>query len=234
MYGAARLSCARQQGGRSEARQRIARDAFTLPPGVGPGRAVSDRDTDPGQRMDRHLPDSLAECLTRIGNREVDALSDLYRATSSRLLAICLRITQSRVAAEDVLQEVYLKIWNRAAGYDPERAEPMVWLSTLARNSAIDWYRAQARKPVATLADAGILIDEAAPADEAMIERERTEQVASILGDLRSEHREMIRAIYFEGLTYAELAEREGVPLGTVKSRIHRILAVMAKAWCHD
>ena len=195
---------------------------------------VSERDAPVIGSQLSHAQDSLADCLGRIGERDIAALSELYRATSARLMAICLRFTQSRVTAEDVLQEVYLKVWNRSSGYDRSRAEPMVWLAALARHSAIDFYRAQARRPVSALTDAGILVDGAMPADEELIRREQSELVAAMVSELRSEHRAMIRAIYFEGLTYAEVAAREGVPLGTVKSRVHRILETMSKAWCHD
>jgi RNA polymerase sigma factor (sigma-70 family) len=178
--------------------------------------------------------DRLADLLARVAQRDIAALSGLYHATSARLLAVCQRFTDDRTSAEDVLQEVYLKVWNRASGYDRARAEPMVWLVTLARHSAIDWYRAQARRPVCALSEAATVIDDSVPADEALIGLERDAQVATLVDDLRGDRRALVRAVYFEGLTYAELATREGLPLGTVKSRMHRILAGLGKVWPHD
>ncbi len=161
----------------------------------------------------------------------MQAAAELYNATSARLLAICTRITQDRAAAEDVLQEVFIKVWNRAAGYDRSRAEPIVWLATLARNSSIDWYRAHRRHISYSLPDDDVVKDSAPLIEEELIVREQSERAMLMVDGLRDEQRASVRAIYYEGLTYAELAVREGVPVGTVKSRIHRILSSLNRAW---
>jgi RNA polymerase sigma-70 factor (ECF subfamily) len=177
---------------------------------------------------------ALADDLERIADRDLAALNRLYQATYGRLLGICLRITRDRESAEDVLQEVYVKIWNRAAGYDRSRAKPMVWLGRLARNSAIDWYRAQARRRTYDLHGEHEVHDSTRLIDEELIEREQQNIAMALLEGLRDDQKDTIREIYFEGLTYAQIAERDGVPLGTVKSRIHRTLIQLSREWHRD
>jgi len=177
---------------------------------------------------------TLADDLERIADRDLAALNRLYQATYGRLLGICLRITRDRESAEDVLQEVYVKIWNRAAGYDRSRAKPMVWLGRLARNSAIDWYRAQARRRTYDLHGEHEVHDSTRLIDEELIEREQQNIAMALLEGLRDDQKDTIREIYFEGLTYTQIAERDGVPLGTVKSRIHRTLIQLGRKWHRD
>lgn len=177
---------------------------------------------------------ALADDLERIADRDLAALNRVFQATYGKLLAICLRITRDRESAEDVLQEVYVKIWNRAAGYDRNRAKPMVWLGRLARNSAIDWYRAQARRRMHDLHGEHEVHDSTRLIDEELIEREQQNIAMALLDGLRDDQKDTIREIYFEGLTYAQLAERDGVPLGTVKSRIHRTLIQLSQKWHRD
>jgi RNA polymerase sigma-70 factor (ECF subfamily) len=176
----------------------------------------------------------LADDLERIADRDLAALNRLYHATHGKLLSICLRITRDRESAEDVLQEVYVKIWNRAAGYDRSRAKPMVWLGRLARNSAIDWYRAHARRRAYDIHGEHEVHDSSRLIDEELIEREQQNIAMALLEGLRDDQKATIREIYFEGLTYAQIAERDGVPLGTVKSRIHRTLIQLSRKWHRD
>ena len=79
--------------------------------------------------------------LDRVARGDERALRDVYDATSAKLFGVCLRISGDRDAAEDILQQVYLKVWDRAGRFDAERASPITWLCTIARNTAIDWRR---------------------------------------------------------------------------------------------
>lgn len=178
--------------------------------------------------------ESLARDLELIAQRDLAALSRLYNATYRRLFAICLRITQNRESAEDVLQEVYIKVWNRAAGYDRTLSQPITWLGRLARNSAIDWYRAQARRASDSPYNEAVEQDDAKPIDEQIIDRESETRAVSLLEELGDDQRKGLREIFFEGLTYSELARREGIPLGTVKSRVHRAILNLSKKWQSD
>jgi RNA polymerase sigma-70 factor (ECF subfamily) len=188
----------------------------------------------PDGSPDRSTGQALAEELVRVGKRDMAALRRLYLVTSGRLFGICLRITRNADTSEDVLQEVYIKVWNRAVGYDPARAHPMAWLSTIARNSAIDSYRAQYRLSKQDSADLPFA-DECVPSvDEELISEQEEARAHSLIAELEAQPQEHIRDIYLNGLTYAELADLHGVPVGTIKSRIHRALIVLNRRWESD
>ena len=172
--------------------------------------------------------DSLANQLEAVGRGEVYALRDLYSATSRRLFVVCVGVVKNREAAEDVLQEVYLKIWNRAAGFDRERGTPWAWLNTIARHAAIDWARSRSRH--AFDGTQYLIAREEygeAPIDEQIVQAEEGERALSEIAHLDEEAAQCVHAAFVEGLSYSQVAEREGLPLGTVKSRIRRALRIM-------
>jgi RNA polymerase sigma factor (sigma-70 family) len=162
--------------------------------------------------------------VVRDGDR--DALRLVYQMTSAKLFGICLRICGNRSSAEDVLQTVYLRVWDKAGQFDGERASPVTWLATIARNAAIDWQRSVAGRPVAaaplTDAVAETVADEAPRADALMIDADNAERLHHCLETLEARTNACIRSAFFEGLTYADIAAREEVPLGTMKSWIRR------------
>ena len=164
----------------------------------------------------------LVQALVATGNEDRAAFGQVYRLTSAKLFGICLRICGSRQAAEDVLQGVYVTIWKRAGGYDPGRSSPITWLATIARNRAIDWRRARGNMEATPPADLPEVADPAVLAPDAMLLDETDRQLHRCLDALETAQREAIRSAFFDGLTYAELATRAGVPLGTMKSRVRR------------
>lgn len=167
----------------------------------------------------------LVEVLVRTGHEDRSAFRDLYALTSAKLFGICYRICGERQAAEDVLHDVYLTIWKRAGAYEPHRASPITWLATIARNRAIDWRRAQSVRRSTPIEDAPPLLDEAPLVSETMVADETAHQLHGCLEGLEVRQRAAIRTAFFDGVTYAELAEREAVPLGTMKSWVRRGLA---------
>ncbi len=167
----------------------------------------------------------LVEALVRTGHEDRTAFRDLYSLTSAKLFGICYRICGERQAAEDVLHDVYLTIWKRAGAYEPHRASPITWLATIARNRAIDWRRAQAVRRSAPIEDAPPILDEAPLVSETMVADEEAHRLHGCLDGLEDRQRGAIRTAFFDGVTYAELAERESVPLGTMKSWVRRGLA---------
>ena len=181
--------------------------------------------------MTTSLPDAsaaraqLVEVLLRVGQEDRAALSTLYTLTSAKLFGICLRICGERQAAEDVLQEVYLIVWKRAGGYEPGRASPITWLATIARNRAIDWRRAQGTRAMAAIDDAMLIADDRPLATDIMLAAEADGRLHLCLDQLEEKPRLAIRTAFFDGVTYAELATRLGVPLGTMKSWVRRGLA---------
>ena len=89
----------------------------------------------------------IAAALARIPQGDRAAMQKVYRLTSAKLFGVCLRILGERTEAEDVLQEVYLTVWRKAATFDPSRASPMTWLIAIARNRCIDRLRTTKAEP---------------------------------------------------------------------------------------
>jgi RNA polymerase sigma-70 factor (ECF subfamily) len=165
----------------------------------------------------------LAACLAAVAAGERTALAELYRHTGAKLFGLCLRILGDRGEAEDVLQEVYLTVWQRAAAYDPARASAMTWLLAIARNRAIDRLRARGGRPAAAPVEAAALVPDPAPAAFELLEADDERcRLARCLESLDEAPRRAIREAFFGGMTYEALAAAEGVPLGTMKSWIRR------------
>lgn len=162
----------------------------------------------------------LIEALVATGAEDRAAFQAVYRMTSAKLFGICLRICGDRQAAEDVLHEVYILIWKRAGAFEPGRASPISWLATIARNRAIDWRRAH-RMPASDAALPDVASDDASQID-VLLEDEAARILRRCLEELEARARDAIRTAFFNGVTYAELAAREGVPVGTMKSRVRR------------
>lgn len=121
-----------------------------------------------------------------------------------------------------MLQDVYLIIWRRAAGYEPGRASPISWLATIARNRAIDWRRAKGVRPTADVGEADDIPSSDTSAVDRLLQDEDDRRLHLCLDALDDPQRKAIRTAFFDGLTYAELAETQGVPLGTMKSWVRR------------
>lgn len=161
----------------------------------------------------------LAELLSKTANGDKTAFRALYGEAGPKLFAICLRMMKSRDEAEDVLQEAFVKIWERSHQYDAGKGQPLAWLATIARNCALDRLRKPGRAAV--------------PFDEAVVE-EIDAHVQAIdqagegrdlqrcLGELREDYRRVIVLAYVNGLTHEELASQLDKPMGTIKSWVRR------------
>ena len=167
----------------------------------------------------------LAAALVRIATGDRNALQTVYRLTSAKLFAVCLRILSERSAAEDALQEVYMTVWRKSAQFDAGLASPMTWLIAIARNRAIDFARARGSsrnmEPIEVAAE---LADDAPMADTTMQTAQDQSRLHQCLGGLAERERTALRGAFFDGNTYEELAERMKVPLGTMKSWIRRAM----------
>jgi RNA polymerase sigma-70 factor (ECF subfamily) len=166
---------------------------------------------------------ALSARLEAVGRGDRAALADVYDATSAKLMGVCFRILGEQAEAEDVLQETYIAVWRRAGTYDPAKAGAMSWLVAVARNKALDRIRAgKVRRLSGPLDAAGEIAD---PARSALSEVETADErriLMACLDSLDADQRSAIGAAFFDGATYEELAERRGVPLGTMKSWIRR------------
>jgi len=165
----------------------------------------------------------LAAALVRVAAGDRAALAIVYQDTSAKLFGICLRILKDRSEAEDVLQDVYVTVWRKAAIFDPGRASPITWLVAIARNRAIDRLRVRgARERLEPIEAADAIGDPALSAVERVELAQQHQRLARCLEELEARHSTAIRAAFLDGATYEELAARLNVPLGTMKSWIRR------------
>lgn len=169
--------------------------------------------------------DILTPLMTRIAGGDRDALRQLYDATSAKLFGVCLRILSDREESEDVLQDVYVTIWRRADRFDATRASVMTWLSTIARNRAIDRLRARGPMAYAEPVDELEIADGSDSAETLLSAADDRNKLHGCLSELDERTEKVIRTAFFEGVTYEALAKRMDAPLGTVKSWIRRGLA---------
>lgn len=160
------------------------------------------------------------ELLKSIVARDETALAQLYDGYRVILFGLLMRILNNREEAEDVLQEVFLQVWRRAADFDENRGRPFTWLVTLTRSRGIDRLRTlAARERVAT---AGAKEESEAVSDAAsdVFRSEQRDLVTSALAQLPDEQKRALMLAYFDGLTQSEIATRLGAPLGTIKTRM--------------
>jgi RNA polymerase sigma factor (sigma-70 family) len=168
----------------------------------------------------------LLAAMQRLGDGERAALGEIYSATSAKLFGICLRILQDEADAEDALQEVYVSLWRGAARFDENRASPIAWLASLARNRAIDRLRRRGRLRLDVPIEAAAEVADGTPLPDALAEAgEERARIFDCLDGLEDKQGGAIRQAFFDGASYPELAERLAVPLGTMKSWIRRGLA---------
>ncbi len=178
--------------------------------------------------------------LQRIVRRDTTALADLYDRHSRLLFGLILRIVRDRAEAEEVLQEVFVRVWTRAESYDPRLGRPTSWLVRVARNCAIDRLRARKIREAAgglaldeTVADSATSATDIRNPEAIVVDAERRGRVMDALAGIPAEQRRLIEAAFFEGYTHSELAKHFGLPLGTVKSRIRAGMSTMRQRLEH-
>ncbi|SLN47193.1 ECF RNA polymerase sigma factor SigK [Roseivivax jejudonensis] len=168
--------------------------------------------------------EEVEDLLARVAMGDRKAFSTLYDRTSAKLFGICLRILVDRAEAEEALQEAYVRIWNRADAYRVNGFSPMTWLITLTRNIAIDRRRKRPARPAEALDLAETMAD-AGPGPEAMAaERSEAERLHQCIRELPDDRAAMVRRVYLDGDSYAELAEATGTKLNTVRTWLRRAL----------
>ena len=177
--------------------------------------------------------------LQRIAARDTAALAELYDRHGRLLFGLILRVIGDRGEAEEILQEAFVRVWTRAETYDAQMGGPLAWIVRVARNCAID--RLRARRVRAAVGAPAVERDvaEAMPATDiqtpeaAVLDAERWRTMTDALAGLPAEQRQLIEAAFFEGYTHSELAQRFGLPLGTVKTRIRAGMIAMRQRLEH-
>jgi RNA polymerase sigma-70 factor, ECF subfamily len=158
--------------------------------------------------------------LKAIAARDEAALAQLYDRYRTILFGLLMRILNNREEAEDVLQEVFLQVWRKAADFDESRGRPFTWLVTLARSRGIDRLRTLASRERVAEAGAREVSEVISDAATDAVKSEQRGLVSDALAKLPDEQKRPIMLAYFDGLTQSEIATRLGAPLGTVKTRM--------------
>ena len=193
---------------------------------------------------ERHVADDEVVLVRAVAGGSEDALASLYDRHVGGVHAVAIRLTGDHGIAEEVVQETFLALWNRAEQFDPSRGSLRSWLLTIARNRSVDHFRAAGRHdraavfssftgadqdhPVAEwLTDAGELVGAAGPEptpETVLLDNETRASMAAAIGSLSPVEQSVILLAYEGGLTQAEIADRLGWPIGTVKTRTRRAL----------
>lgn len=168
--------------------------------------------------------EELVRSLTRDGGDA--ALATLYRAHADAIYGFAVQRLGDRGLAEELVQEVFTRVWRSAGDFDGRRGSFRAWLYGIARHAVIDMERRRAARPPMAAEGRPAVEPTAEPIEQAILRW----QIQSALARLTPEHREVIRLVRFEGLPLAEVAERTGLPLGTVKSRLSYALRALRLA----
>jgi RNA polymerase sigma factor (sigma-70 family) len=176
------------------------------------------------RKQHAHLSDEALVALVARGDE--DALGELYDRVSRIAYGLALRVLRDERLAEDAVQEGFLTVWRTAGAFRAERAKASTWILTLVHRRAVDLVRREERRRVEPLSDETAATASTGEAtDEAAWLRFERERVQSALRQLPDVQREALELAYYGGFSQSELAERLGVPLGTIKSRMFAGLA---------
>jgi len=167
----------------------------------------------------------LVTIVKRVAQRDRDAFAALYKATAAKLYGVVLRILYRPDLSDEVLQDVYLKIWDKAADFDATKSSVITWMVTIARNRALDIKR---RKQPQSVEDLPESVEIAAESDDPLQSRELREalqQVNLCMQGIEQPKRDMVLLAYLHGLSREQLAQKFNAPVATIKTWLHRSLA---------
>ena len=173
-------------------------------------------------------PDS--ELALRVAAGDRAAFLALYDRYAGRVYGLCLRMLQEPAAAEEASQETFLKLWARAGQFDPRHGALVSWLLTIARRSALDRIRREARRPQLQAADSDDRLSQI-PDPSSESEEARWGSLRLALQELPGEQRSVIELAYYHGMSHRDIAEFLDIPLGTVKTRIRLGMKRLRRLW---
>jgi len=169
----------------------------------------------------RSLDVDLYQCLI---HKDQEAMEILYDRYEKLIYTFAFRLTKNHSVAEEVVQEVFFKIWNTHAAYDANKGKFSSWLLSISRNAAMDLIKKHSKNQHAEFEDRDSLIDSSQLPEEYAEENEQNSSINKAITRLKEDQQEMIQLFYFKGLSHEKIADRTGLPLGTVKSRIRLAL----------
>ncbi len=164
--------------------------------------------------------------MQQIRERQPQALSRIYDLYSTLVYSVAMRVLRDGAAAEDVMQEVFLKIWQQPDSFADQRGSLCGWLAVVTRNRAIDRIRGSRQFENVDDLQLSNKVDMGAEAEREMM----LEKVRTVLNTMPADQRQAMEMAFFEGHTHMEIAEQTGQPLGTVKTRIRSALSTIRKA----
>jgi RNA polymerase sigma-70 factor, ECF subfamily len=175
--------------------------------------------------------------LQRAAAGDSDALVALHKRYANLVYSMAWRVLQDVGLAEEVTQDIFMKLWQHGQRYDPGRGRFSAWLLSVTRFAAIDRLRQEGRRPLAAelpdgSSDEQTSLERLLTTDHASWER--GQHLRLLLGQLPAEQRQVVELAYFGGLTHSELAEQLGLPLGTVKGRLRLGLERLRGLWLDD
>lgn len=159
----------------------------------------------------------------RVRGKDKAALEELYDRYEKMLFSYLCKMTGDRDIAEEALQEVFVKIWRGTGTYNESKGKFVAWLVTMSRNAAVDLIRKQ-KKPSVPLDEVAEVESTETSVEETVEVKEKREQIHEAVRHLSDEQQKMVDLFYFKGYTHETIAEKCGIPLGTVKSRIRLAL----------
>lgn len=172
-----------------------------------------------------HNREALVLAISRAAKGDRIALREVYDRTSAKLFGLCLRILGDTSEAEDTMQEIYLTVWQRAGSFDPARSSPITWLTVIARSRAIDRLRSSGRSRASLPIENAFEVHDPSPDAVTLLEAgQDASRLNGCVEELDQRQAKAIREAFFGGMSYPQLAERAGVPVGTMKSWIRRSL----------
>jgi RNA polymerase sigma-70 factor (ECF subfamily) len=171
------------------------------------------------------LAEGDVELVERLQRRDPQALAELYDRYGRLAYSLIVRVVRDGALAEDLVQETFLRVWNRAQGFDAQRGALGAWLLAVARNRAIDYLRSAGGRERNAL-ELEVVDHPALYTDmeRDILASDKARMIRAALEKLTPNQREVIELAYFEGLTQTEMAERMGQPLGTVKTWVRTAL----------
>lgn len=178
------------------------------------------------------------DLLARIARRERAAFEELYTRYANILYATAMKFLKEDADAQDVVQDVFIQIWDKAKLYDPAKGKPLTWALTLTRNRSIDRIRAiQRRSRLRDDFEKETVMDESAGLREALSgvnASEKGQILRTAVAQLSPQQRKVIELAFFQGLTQSEIADQLGEPLGTIKARARRGLMKLKELLAHQ
>lgn len=158
------------------------------------------------------------QLITQTANEDANAFATLYDRHAPRLYGLLRRMLGDSADADDLIQEVFWQVWSKAKKFDPLRGTARAWLTMIARSQALDQLRRKGRQPASFEILDQIDMQSSPGVNSETAERARAARAA--LDRLQKNQRQAIQMAFFDGLTHSEIAVRENLPLGTVKTRI--------------